>query len=318
MLIGTTFSHTHLNELGIDPLIAIKELKKLGIKLVRIGIYWNEVEKTPGKYSYEEIEKLIKICEKEHIKVLLTVGMKAPRYPEYYLPDWVLKKTPLKKLAKISKENRFLLDRCLKLIEKTITHFKDSRAIIAWQIENEPLDLSGPKWWKISKDFLEEEIKKARKTDPKRKIVVNLWGNELTKRKLYQSAAELADIVGLDLYLRHPSPFLNWFNRYIGPLDSPAKVKKIINRIQKQNKQVWITELQAEPWEPGEILTKKKNPLSFLPRHFTTNLNYALKLKPDAVLLWGFEYWYWKKNQQDNRYWEEAKKICFVLNTKNL
>jgi endo-1,4-beta-mannosidase len=314
MLIGTTFSHTHLEQLKIDPSIALKELKSLGIKLVRLGVYWNEVEKTPGKYSYYNVEKLVNYCEKENIKVLLTVGMKAPRYPEFYIPDWVLNKSASKRLAKLNKNDRFLYGHCMKLIEKTITHFKDSPAIIAWQIENEPLDPSGPKWWKIGKDFLEKEVALARRIDPKRKIVVNLWGNELTKRKLYKTDVEFADIVGLDLYLRRPAPILKWFHKYIGPLDSFNKIKIISNDIHKQGKQVWITELQAEPWEPDEILTKKKNPPSFLPKHFKSNISYASKLGPEAIILWGFEYWYWKKINGDDRYWKSAKDILRRFN----
>lgn len=307
MQLGASFSHTHLNSLNLNPLKAIKEFESLGLSWIRLGCYWNEIEKKEGSYDFSKITPLVEYCEKNDIKIVLTIGMKAPRFPEYHLPDWLEDKLNLRKLATINTKNELLLERTLNFLEKSVEQFKNTSSIKIWQVENEPLDPSGPNWWKISPEFLEKEVELVKKLD-KREVLINLWGNELSKRKLYKKTADLSDIVGLDLYLRHPVPVLKWFNKYIGPLDSKEKIKNIADEIKTEAK-LWITELQAEPWEPGEIVTEKDNPPSFLPEHLESNFDYAGDLSPEVILFWGFEWWYYRKQKGDSKYMAEAEKL---------
>ncbi len=310
MEIGASFSHRHLKSLNLDPLAAIKDFKKLGLTWVRLGCYWDESEKEPGKFSFTELDPIIKFCETEGINIALTVGMKAPRYPEYYIPKWVEKQLVLHRLSSIKSENKILLKTVLEYVKQTIKHFKSNKAIKVWQVENEPLDSSGEKWWRITPEFLQSEVESVRELDPKRKILINLWGNELSKRGLYKEAMKLADIIGFDIYLRHPIfLFFNAFNRYIGPLDSKKTIQRIFGEIKSEGKEVWLAELQEEPWEVGELTTKKENPPSFLPKHLLQNLEYGQSLNPSVILLWGFEWWYYRKIKDDLRYWNEALKI---------
>lgn len=309
MDIGASFSQRHLRDQGLDPLKALKEFKGLGLKWIRLGCYWDEIEKNQSKFSFSQLDPLIDYCGKENINVVLTVGMKAPRYPEYYIPDWLREKLNLHRLSTITADNEILLDATLKYLTEIVWHFKNSSAIKVWQVENEPFDVSGENWWKISSGFLHNETDLVRKLDPKRKILVNVWGNELSKRKIYKKAIQLADIIGFDIYLRHPIfLFFNFFNRYIGPIDSKNTITRIIGEIRAEGKEVWLAELQMEPWEVGELMTKMDNPPSFLPKHFCGNLEYGKALGPSMLFLWGFEWWYYRKGIGDSRYWEEAKK----------
>ena len=57
--------------------------------LVRLGAYWNEIEPAPGDYDFSNLDWLLDQAEARQQRVLLTVGMKAPRWPEYYLPRWL-------------------------------------------------------------------------------------------------------------------------------------------------------------------------------------------------------------------------------------
>ena len=100
MKLGASFSHVHLRSLGLNPLRAIEGFKTLNLPWIRLGCYWNEIEKQKGKYDFGNIEPLIEFCEKNNINVVLTIGMKASRWPEYYLPDWLEKKTKPKKILK--------------------------------------------------------------------------------------------------------------------------------------------------------------------------------------------------------------------------
>ncbi len=308
MEIGASFSHRHLKSLGLNPLTALKEFKKLGLTWIRLGCYWDEIEETPGNFNFSQLDHLIKFCAEQNINVVLTVGMKAPRYPEYYLPKWLQEK-PLR-LASISIKNKFLFEATQKFLTNCVKHFKINKAVKVWQVENEPFDPSGEKWWRISPEFLKAEVDLVRSLDSKRKIMVNVWGNEAAIRKTYYQAIKLADIVGLDIYLRHAavSPLAK-VGIYLGPTTSQKDLRKIGEEISNSGKEFWLAELQMEPWEPGELCTTKENPPSFLPKHFQENLAYGKALNPDVILLWGFEYWYWRKTNGDNRYWEKAKEI---------
>jgi len=236
-----------------------------------LGCYWKEVEKSEGKFDFELEEKLLDSAQKLGFKVILVVGMKAPRWPEYYLPSWLEKKIKLPKGGIFSPEQDFLEKKLTKYLKITIDRFKKYSAIKVWQVENEPLDPSGPYNWRISEEFLKKEAELVRFLDSSRPLLINLWGNELTLRDFYPYVAQIADIVGFDIYFR-----------YFPPLDPEEKIKEIIKSI---GKPVWITELQAEPWEPGEIVTKKKNPPSCLPQHIAQNYYRVESWEAEAVFL---------------------------------
>lgn len=315
MKLGASFSHRHLKYLGLDPNKALKEFSSLNLDWIRLACYWSDIEDKKGKYDFSEVEKIIKYCDKKNINIVLTVGMKAPRWPEYYIPNWLLKDLKLRKLSKIGLKNKYLLDHSLKFIDKSINHFIKYKSIKVWQIENEPLDPTGPKKWRIDYRFLGKEVELVRKLDKDRKILTSTWGNLLTVRKVYKKLLDISDIVSFNIHLRHPIPFIRHFRKYSGPVDSKKTFISTFNNIKAEGKSAWIAELQAEPWEPDEIVTKKKNPPSFLPKHFKKNLSYAKDLNPEVTLLWGFEYWYWKKVNGDNRYWEEAKSTIATHNS---
>jgi hypothetical protein len=307
---GASFSHRQLNYLDLDSKNALKEFKKLNLSWMRMSCYWDEIEKDEGKFNFESIEPFIKFCEKNRINVVLSVGMKAQRYPEYYLPSWLEGKIKTDFTKKITlKNNDQLLTHTLRFIEETIRRLKKYKCIKIWQVENEPLDPSGPNWLRIDAGFLEKEVNLVREIDPKRKILINLWGNELSIRGVYKQAIKLADIVGFDIYLRHPLSFWKFFTKYIGPLDSQDKIKEIGKQIKAAGKEFWIVELQAEPWEPNELVAGSDNPPSFKPEHFEQNLKYAKYLEPDIILFWGFEYWLLRKTKDDNRYWDISKNL---------
>jgi hypothetical protein len=84
--VGAFFSHRYFEELGIDAILALKEFSSLGLKWIRLSCYWDEIEKEKDRYDFHKIETILKSCQSLGLNVVLTLGMKAPRYPEYYLP----------------------------------------------------------------------------------------------------------------------------------------------------------------------------------------------------------------------------------------
>lgn len=297
-IIGASFSHTHLSHLNLSITDALHEYNKLGLKWIRLGIYWSEVEKQKGVYDFTQMDMLLQQCKKLGIEVVMTVGMKAPRHPEYYFPSWLLKKIRLQKSMEIGLDNKEICDSLFQYISTAVNHFKPHQSIQYWQVENEPLDPSGPLNLRIYLPLLREEISLVRQLDNSRPIVVNLWGNELTYRNYYPAVIGMADVIGLDLYRRVPIASL--FNKtiYRGPADSNNTIHKIITLIRKEGKGVWISEFQAEPWGKAESCT---------PKDITENTQWMLDFQTDALFFWGFEYWIQEKIKNNLAYWDVAK-----------
>ncbi len=294
MQLGATFSQHELTYLKLDIKKAAKEFSSLTFDWVRLACYWNETELKEGIFNFNELDSLVNFFEKTGTKIILTLGMKAPRWPEYYIPDWLIKDLNLTKNSEINLKNKPLLDKTLLFLEKVVNHYKNSKFIKIWQIENEPLDPSGENGWKLSKNFLKEEIDLTRKLDSSRKILINVWANELTKRGVYKDALDLSDIIGFDIYPNCP----------IKISDSKEKIHGVVNEIKNKGKEFWITELQAEPWEKP-----------FNSKDIIDNFNLSSELEPEILLFWGFEHWLWKKLQGDEEYWQTAK--SFLTSTEN-
>lgn len=289
MILGTTFSHRHLKYLRLDLDESLNDLLSLNLDLIRLGVYWDDVETEASKYNFTEIKKLLNFFTKNNQNVLLTVGMKAPRWPEFYIPKWIKNKNP-----------KHLESQVLKLIEASVAELKGYECIKYWQIENEPLDPSGSSRQTVPYDTLKREKELLRGLD-ERPVVINLWGNQLSKRKVYLEVKEIADIIGIDLYYKTP-----WIRGYRGPRDTDEKIKRILGGLDKP---FWITELQAEPWERNESAARLDNPPSLIPKLLRDNFNRAKKINPSAIFLWGSEYWMYKKKNGDLRLWDTAKEI---------
>lgn len=286
MLLGTTYSHRFAKFLQLDPIKSFHGIMALNFDIIRLCCYWDEIQNGKNSFDYTAIKQLLDICEKHHQQVVMTIGMKAPRYPEFYIP-------------KIADPD------VLTFVERTVQALKHYSCIKYWQVENEPLDPSGPDGKTIPIDTLTQEISLVKNLDS-RPIVLTLWGNELTKRGYLPSVTGLADIVGIDLYYKQYVASVFGKNMYKGPSDSDSKLRKIIA---SSSKPIWITELQAEPWEKNMEAYKSDVTTSMSAEILINNFKKTKELNLDAILFWGSEYWIWKKKIGDDSYWEVIKGI---------
>jgi hypothetical protein len=289
MIIGTTFSHRHSQHLRL-PESEFQQLLDFGFDTVRLACYWDEIEPVKGEYSFAKIRKLLDQCEDTKQRVVLSVGMKAPRWPEYYFPAWLPEKTPVGAAPFV-----------YHFLERVIKTLREYTCISQWQIENEPLDPSGPGNLFIPEEILRKEIEIARAFD-NRPVLVNLWGNEVKKRKFLPFTTSVADIIGLDLYYK--VPVIAQF--YRGPNESDTTLRNIIGTSEKP---VWITELQAEPWEHNFIVPSSGKTPSMNEDLLRANFERAESLEPEAILLWGVEYWLNRKIAGDPSLWNTAKQL---------
>lgn len=304
MEFGATFSHRHLLFLRLDPQEAIRAYALLDLPWIRLSCYWDEIEPQPGVFSFVHIDPLLAYCDTHGIRVALTIGIKAPRYPEFYLPSWLKGEIPFGYRSVITPQHERLFAATRSFLTATIRHVRSYRSIRVYQIENEPLDPSGAHALALSADFVKEEIALVRSLDPNRNILTTVWGNEAKRRNAWQQLAHYSDIVGLDIYYRQAVSFFHLARTHIGPVDSTSETRDIITRMRNLRKTVWISELQAEPWEHNTLVPKHPRPPSFLPEHADDTIGRAAGLFPSVVLLWGFEWWYYRKTEGDASYWQ--------------
>ncbi|MBU1104595.1 MAG: endo-1,4-beta-xylanase [Patescibacteria group bacterium] len=286
---GITFSHTHLNYLKIPIDDALDFALEMGFSHLRLGSYWQAIEKSKGLYNFSVLEDLLNRCEKTKQKVIMNVGVKSPRWPEFYWPGYLKEKD----FNNLEAKKRTLL-----FIEKLVKTLKNFSCITHWQVENEPLDPSGQKNLAVPIDFLKEEVELVRKLDS-RPIILTLWANDLESRQLFPKVSSISDVIGLDIYYKQFMKSDKGKSVYEGPRTNNNYLQKIIKTSPKE---MIITELQAEPWEKDEKEYLSKNPESISPKLLESNLKKALSLGVKEILLWGFEYWYYQKSQGDHRY----------------
>lgn len=295
--IGVTFSPRYANELGLSTEKTYNQiLNDLHPDLIRLPIYWDEVENVSGEYDFSETEKLVQMAQDAGSDVILTLGFKQPRWPECFSPVWA---------QDLSKEE--FDQKLLQLVDKEVETFKKYPNIRYWQVENEPMVEFG-KCPKPDRARLLKEIEVVKKADP-RPILITDSGELST----WLDVAGLGDIFGTTLYRNVWSPQLFGSITYPWPpvfYTLKYEIAKTLN--QTKNKSM-ISELQAEPWPddgmsiPDTTLSKQMQ--LFPVKSLEKNLRYAEQTKLGPVIFWGAEWWYFMKERGNDAYVSEAVKI---------
>ncbi len=291
---GISFNQNHASYLGLDwKKVYSAMLQELKPKYIRIAAMWSEVEKEKGKYDFGDVDWMMDQAAKHGVKVVLVVGQKAPRWPECYVPEWA-RELPSPQLA--------LID----YVQKVAERYRGHSALEIWQVENEPFikfrfgDCAG-----YRADMVDEEIALVRALDPNHKIIITDSGELSTWRK----AIRAADLFGTSVYRVVRTPLDTVFTYDWLPA-SIYRFKAMINK--KDLSQVYISELQAEPWftdtRPADTPIAEQE-ATMTPERLQKNFVYASRTGFARAYLWGVEWWYWMKEMQgDGRYWEMVRK----------
>ncbi len=318
--VGTTFSPLQCEYLDLvwkKTYLAILELRP---DIIRLGAYWSEIEKEKDVYDFSSLDWQIEEARKKRTPVVLTVGMKAPRWPEYFIPEWVLKKARLPFGADVSKDE-FLKKRTLKFIKKVVTRYKDDSIIQCWQVENEPLNRIGEKHWFIGKDFLKQEVELVRSLDNKARPVLLTtatyphWFLRTISRLSVRhdpvkECLNLCDIIGFNVYPTVGHKLWNaGFCFRATRKEMDRHFSNLITLAKNNGKKAWIAELQAEPWEPGHLVYRPEEiPATAKPKVTAECFRELRKLGVGTILLWGAEYWLYREAQYGDSRWLEMFK----------
>lgn len=288
----------------------------LGVRHVRLSAYWDAVEPSPGVYDFAEIDALLAVAGRQDVQVLLSVGMKAQRHPEYFIPTWLLETAPpdpsLRARGATISNDPSISGPALAMAEALVRHVGPHPAVTAWQAENEPY-IGSPRAsdWVIGRDYVQDLIATIRAADPlARPVVVNHAGY-YSYDGSWRPALEDADILAQSVY-----PFRRVTVRgqliiapilEIGPLipNYPWRA----GEARERGKDFWITEMQAEPWAGFPELAGPATPRDITPGRFRTILDYSRRSGASRVYLWGAEWWLFRVDQfDDRRYWDIARR----------
>ena len=313
-VIGTSFARWRAEGRGLDYRAAFERIVAMRFGILRLSASWREIE----RYSYEHLDWLLTTAERAGQPVLLTVGMKALGWPEFYLPEG------------LSPSDAPVQRRAIMHVREVARRYRDNPALAAWQIENEPFNRSGPNGWWIPRSVVRAEAEAVRSLDPDRPLVVTTFAHfdaaldrassrqqSRWKRRLglaipaereALSILRHGDIPGLDVY-----PSIGWLDQNgrdrlarAAP-DQLASVAAWQRIARQQGKRVWVTEAQAEPWEGRST---QGDPVSVRPEAIGQLVEGLTRIGVGSILLWGSEYWLWRADSGDPR-WIEA--VALVL-----
>ncbi len=302
---AVTFSTLMARRLRLEPKETFDAiLDDLNPKKMRIPIYWSEIEKERGIFEFSEYDFFIKKSEEAGAKLILIVGRKLPRWPECHIPSWAAREFSISNSQFPNNEFERLVDI---YIQKVVERYKDSPAIVAWQLENEHFHKFGAECAanKLSSEIVDRELALIRSLDERPILLTDAgeggwWGTSLKR----------SNFLGVTMYYQVWNPYWGVFWSPLGP--GSYTLKKYFFEALYPGSKIIVAELQAEPfWNkllPDYDLAIQKQLMSA--ERFQEIIRRSRRAGFSENYLWGAEWWFWlKEKQNDPSLWEEAKKL---------
>lgn len=298
---GVSFSSNFAKHLGLDwqeTYIAI--LDELEPPLIRIPLYWSDIEKERGVFNFEDYDFMIEEAQKRDIGITLVAGKRLPRWPECHIPEWA------EDLSE-QEEVQELKDLTFEIIRR----YRNVPELTAWQVENEPFLPFFGECPLPEIDFLDSQLTLVRLLDSEHPIVVTDSG-ELS---IWVPAASRGDIFGTTMYR---TVWSETFSPIFGYITYPLPPKffwlkaNLVHFFEGDDKRIIVSELQAEPWATVSLkeLSKEEQEKSLSIDDFWENIEYARAVGFPEIYLWGAEWWYYMKTVRDDEtFWQAGKEV---------
>lgn len=305
MILGTTFVPNYAESFGLDPKETLQAiLGDLKVKQIRLVSYWDRIEYTPGQYDFSELDWQFAMAAKHETKISLAIGLRQPRWPECHEPAWV---TPLSKAEWQPKLNNFM--------KVVIDRYKNSPVLDTYELENEFFMKVFGECQDFDRQRLIHELELVKKLDPYHKVIIsrsNNWvGLPVGKPTPDQFGISIYkrvwDKTVTHRYFEYPLPA--WFYAALAGGGEILTGKDMI-----------IHELQAEPWPPTDIhqASIAEQFKSMNAKRLKDRISYAEATGMRNIDLWGAEWWYWLKVQQnDPSVWNVVKQAIAQADASN-
>lgn len=310
LVVGATFVPNYARFFDLDPQETLEAMiKDIGFKRLRLVSYWDDVELRPGKYDFSDLDWQFKMAEQNNVEVSLAIGLRQPRWPECHMPEWA------KGLPKEDWSARLKT-----YMQKVIERYKDSPALVSYQLENEYFLKVFGECPDHSKERLVDEFNFVSELDPNKPLIVSRSDNAIPS---WPVGEPRADIIGASIYKRvwdktatnryFEYPFPAWFYAFLA---GGAEITT--------GRNTFIHELQTEAWLPdneGFSFGFRKNyfhmnDISSIPEQnksldankLADRFDYGVATGMRTIDVWGVEWWYWRKVKAgDSSLWDTAK-----------
>jgi Beta-galactosidase len=307
-LVGFSFSPWAVSwASGQTPTRALGTLlDRLRPDVVRLPVYWSEVEPSEGEFDFTAVDDLLDTVTAydqtagRPARVLLVVGARNLNYPELRLPGWLDESAAahLSTLYRSAEYQEYLMT--------SFARFASLPILYAWQIENEPLDnvtTDRDGSVAVSARIVSGEMALLRSIDRQHLALVTTYNSShlaLDQKGasplawLYSMfsgpkpaghparALQLGDVLGLDVYVVTPNT----------PLTEDTAIERIgwkaetidywAQKARASGRDLWLTEMQAGPWA---------NAPGFTPTDLVLSADLYRDRGASLVLLWGVEGW---------------------------
>lgn len=253
--------------------------------------------------------------------------MKAQGWPEFAIPERLTPAAPVG--TDVAAGAPALRAAVLELVQATVERYRRVRSVLAWQVENEPLNRSGPRRWWIDPELLREELAVARRSDPTRPAVVNVFAafdpwrdvaasrhglRRLHGRDAHVPEAEAlallapGDVLGLDVYRRIGYRGTRGGRRFATSRRWASNAARWRRRALAAGRDCWIVEAQAEPWEPAG--GPKESPASCRPQDVVETVETLRRTAGyRTILLWGVEHWMAREAAGDDSWMRAIERL---------
>jgi hypothetical protein len=275
--------------------------------VIRLPVYWTDVQPEASRFDFSTVDALLqevadhdaRAAEGRRVQVILVVGARNLAFPEVWVPGW-LDAAAAADLSGLVRSATYLT-----YLRAAVSRYAHHRFLLAWQIENEPFDdvTAGRDDVSLDAAALEAESSEVRRLDGRHPIVVTTYDSSTVALDRADAgpwgwlhrllpgpraaghpglALDAGDVLGLDAYVVTPST----------PLEETSARQRIdwktgalaywVRRADQRDKDVWITEMQAAPWERVE---------GFTPTALLHSARLYRQVGATVVLLWDVERW---------------------------
>lgn len=294
---GVSFIPDYAASLGVDPKANMDALLNINVRQFRLVSYWSDIEQTPRQYDFSQLDWQFQKAEAKHAKIILTVGLRQPRWPECHAPSWV----------DINQSDSQWQPQLENYMKAVINRYKNSPSLQSYQLENEYFLKGFGICTNYDRQRLIDEYNLVKQTDPNHPVIIGRSNNALG----FPVGQPQPDEFGISVYKRVwdagvtgryiEYPYPAWYYGFLAGLQKVATGKNMM-----------IGELQAEAWPPqGQTIQQTslaEQNKSLNAKRLQGRFQYGRATGMRQMELWGAEYWYYRKvNLHDPSLWNVAQ-----------
>ncbi len=309
-ILGLNFSPVQCDYLGLGNVFdAYRNILDLNPDALRLATY-------PTR-PVEETHRLLQEAKDRNIKVILAVGgIKYPRWPEFF-SDQELQTYLNTTAPSVIGEDKLVYEKVTSQLQQNLEEFNIYPNITHLQAGNESanqVEVAGkvtesPQLLKKELEIIAVQKKPGQKT-------LTTFAFPLGQmpfmpdnpKRILTEHMELVDSVGIHFYSKVPHRFLGYLTA--GETDYKRAEDWRVTA-EHEAKEVWATEVQAEPFESNNAVhIKNRTYPSSNPERMISLVGELTQRGYNRQLLWGSEHWIWHANQGHNEWidaWRELQ-----------